>query len=633
MSINRRDFINGSAIAIIAGLTPLDILANNNHDNSYPPALTGLRGSHPGSYENAHALAFGKKFNIEPMNTEETYDLVVVGGGISGLTAAYCYLKRNKKAKILILESHDDFGGHAKRNEFSNGKNFIIGYGGTESIQSPKHYFQHELKKILSELGINIDKLGKKFDEDFYNKLELDYSIFFDKETFNTDKLVLGDPLGASNFTENTSNINTVISNFPLSTEDKETLLKFLTEKRDYLPEFSKVDDKVNYLKKTSYRNFLLRNVKLNEKIINIFQQKSHDYFAIGIDGINSYLDARSLSLPGLDGMNLPPLDPDTQAEVDEPYIYHFPDGNASIARLLLSKLIPKIFHSELDMNSIVLTKINYSHLDLAQSQVRMRLNSTVVIAKNEKNNSVSIGYLDKPQLDAQGKLIKLGNLHKINAKHVVMAGYNMMIPFIVPELPNEQKEALLLNVKAPLIYSNVLISNWKSFLKLKTHTIYSPSLPYCLIKLDFPVSMGHYSHPQDPEKPILLHMVAIPKSNNLGLDARTQFKAGRHKLFTTPFSVLENEIRNQLERILSPTGEFNHERDILDITINRWPHGYSYSFNPLFDDESKTNELLELAKKTCKNITIANCDAGWNALTHTAMLEAIRAVNEFNFN
>ncbi len=592
-----------------------------------------LRGSHLGSFENAHALAFGKKFEINQMNIEEQYDLVVVGGGISGLTAAYCYLKRNKKAKILILESHDDFGGHAKRNEFSDGKNFILGYGGTESIQSPKHYFQHELKKILSELGISSEKLGKKFDQEFYSNFGLDNSIFFDKETFNTDKFVLGDPLGGSDLSKNNLTLNEIISNFPLSLQDKEALLKFLTEKKDYLPEFDKIEDKVNYLKKTSYRKFLLQNVKLSENVVNIFQQKSHDYFAIGIDGINSYLDARSISLPGLDGMNLPPLDPDTQAEVDEPYIYHFPDGNASIARLLVSKLIPKIFHSEKDMNSIVLTKINYSHLDLPQSQVRIRLNSTAVIAQHEKNNTVSLGYLDKPLLDAQGKLIKIGNLHKINAKHVVMACYNMIIPFIVPELSKEQKEALLLNVKAPLLYSNVLISNWKAFIKLKTHSIYSPSLPYCLTKLDFPVSMGNYSHPMDPEKPILLHMVSIPQSNTMGLDARTQFKAGRHKLFSTSFATLESEIRNQLERILSPTGEFNHEKDILSITINRWPHGYSYSFNTLFDDENKAKDMIALAKKAWRNITIANCDAGWNALTHVAMQEAIRAVNEFKFS
>ncbi|MGY3804899.1 NAD(P)-binding protein [Pigmentibacter ruber] len=633
MSINRRDFINGSAIAILAGLSPLEILGKESCQSNYPPKLTGLRGSHIGSFENAHALVSGEKFEIDTLQSEEYYDLVVVGAGISGLTAAYYYLKKNSKAKILILDNHDDFGGHAKRNEFKQNKNFILGYGGTESFQSPKHYFQKELNTFLLELGINIDNLGKKFDQEFYKNLGLDFSIFFDKETFGEDKFVLGDPLGSADVTKNSESIADIIANFPLNEKEKISLLNLLTIKKDYLPDLKTVDEKVEYLKKTSYRDFLLKNVKLSEKIVNIFQQKSHDYLAIGIDGINSYLDARSLSLPGLDGMNLPPLDPDTQAEVDEPYIYHFPDGGATIARLLVTKLLPKVFLQKSDMNSIIQTKLNYSYLDLPNSQVRIRLNSTVVIAKNENNNTVSLGYLEKPILDPQGKFIKHGKLHKISAKHSIMAGYNMMIPFIVPELPSIQKEVLLSNVKAPLIYTNVLLSNWRSFQKLKTHCIYNPALNYALIKLDFPVNIGHYSHPKNPDKPILLHMVSIPKNNKLGADARTQFKASRFKLYSTPFSELEHEIRTELQRILGPTGEFEHEKDILEITVNRWPHGYSYSFNPLFDDESKVEELISLAKKPCKNITIANCDSGWNALTHVAIAEAIRAVNELNFS
>lgn len=630
MKINRRDFINGSSIAIIAGLSPLDILAKEPLTSAYPPKLTGLRGSHLGSFENAHTIT-EKKYDIDSMKIEEKYDLIVVGAGISGLTAAYQYLKKKKNAKILILDNHDDFGGHAKRNEFSSGKTRILGYGGSESIQSPKHFMRGEVKNILTEIGVNIEELGNKFALNFYENLDLDSGIFFDKETFSTDKFVLGDPLHNDNSPDDLSHLNKIINEFPLNTQEIKSLKSFLAEKKDYLPQFSSVYEKVSYLKKTSYRNFLLQDVKLSENIVNIFQQKSHDYFALGIDAINCYDDARNISLPGLDGMDLPPLDLDKQAEVEEPYIYHFPDGNASIARLLVAKLLPKLFPRKMNMHSIILAKINYSLLDLPSSQVRIRLKSTVVTAQNEKDNTVSVGYLDKPLLDSAGKLVKVGNLHKVSAKHVVMAGYNMMIPHIVPELPEKQKAALSLNVKAPMLYSNVLIANWKAFQKLKTHRIYSPSLAYSLINLDFPVSMGNYSHPQDPNKPILLHMVSIPQNNNQGLDARTQFKLGRLKLFTTPFDVLEAEIRNQLQRILEPTGEFSHAKDILAITVNRWPHGYSYSFSPLFDEEEKAQGDMIIAKKKHKNITIANCDAGWNALMHTAMQEAIRAIEEFN--
>ena len=212
------------------------------------------------------------------------------------------------------------------------------------------------------------------------------------------------------------------------------------------------------------------------------------------------------------------------------------------------------------------------------------------------------------------------------------MANYNMMIPDIVTELPKEQKDALSMNVKAPVIYTNVMISNWKSFIKLGVHDIYSPSMPYSRIKLDYPVNMGGYSHPRDPENPILLHMVSIPCAPNQGLDARSQFRIGRHKLLTTSFQTLENEIRNQLQRILGNTGYFNHKSDILSITVNRWAHGYSYYYNSLFDDQEQSQQIIKLARQPFGNVVIANSDSDWNPLTQPAIDQAFRAINELNF-
>ena len=309
------------------------------------------------------------------------------------------------------------------------------------------------------------------------------------------DKVVAGDPIPNADDDIDPTRLNgrpikDFINDFPLPDSDKKSLIKLYTEKMDYLPQITDINDKLTYLKKISYRDFLLKHVLINEETVKYFQAKSHDYDAIGIDAISA-ADARELSLPGLDGMNLPP---DEASLISEPYIYHFPDGNATVARLLVNHLIPKIFTDKKNMNSIILEKFNYSKLDLQNSKVRIRLSSTVVNVINAKSKLVDIGYLDKPILDNNGKFVKLGNLHRIQAKHVVMANYNMMIPDIVTELPSEQKDALSMNVKAPLIYSNVLISNWKSFLKLGVHEIYSPSMPYTKIKLDFPVNMGGYS-------------------------------------------------------------------------------------------------------------------------------------------
>ena len=142
MDITRRDFLNGVAITIAAGMTPLQILQAAPDGRYYPPALTGLRGSHAGSFEVAHQMGWEQKvFDTDTLPITEDYDLVVVGGGLSGLSAAWFYREKHPKAKILILENHDDFGGHAKRNEFQAGGRMIIGYGGSEAFQSPNHLY------------------------------------------------------------------------------------------------------------------------------------------------------------------------------------------------------------------------------------------------------------------------------------------------------------------------------------------------------------------------------------------------------------------------------------------------------------------------------------------------------------
>ena len=162
----------------------------------------------------------------------------------------------------------------------------------------------------------------------------------------------------------------------------------------------------------------------------------------------------------------------------------------------------------------------------------------------------------------------------KVRARHVVMAGYNMMIPYLVPEMPQAQKDALAQNVKLPLVYTKVVLRNWQAFHKLGVHDVYSPAAPFSTIKLDYPVSMGGYEHPRDPAKPIGLHMIMVPTLPGSGLSARDQARKGRAFLLGTPFEVFENMVRGQLQGMLGSAG-FDHQRDIAAITVNRWAHGY----------------------------------------------------------
>src|SRR6267154_2202138 len=205
--ITRRDFLNGVAVTAGASLLPPHLIAALQSDldpekspDYYPPALIGLRGSHPGAFEVAHSLRDGDFWEKagKPTETGETFDLIIVGGGISGLSAAHFFRKSNPGARILILDNHDDFGGHAKRNEFTVGDRKLLGYGGTFSIESPAPY-SAVAKGLIEELGIDVPGFSKHVAKDLYRSAGLFPSIFFDKQTFGSDTLTVNPlPIGGS---------------------------------------------------------------------------------------------------------------------------------------------------------------------------------------------------------------------------------------------------------------------------------------------------------------------------------------------------------------------------------------------------------------------------------------------------
>ncbi len=616
-TISRRDFLNGTAIVIAGGLTPLAQL-RAEPGRYYPPALTGLRGSHPGSFEVAHRVGReGKSFDISGLAVEESFDLVVVGGGISGLAAAWFYREAyGPGARILILDNHDDFGGHAKRNEFQVGDRLLIGYGGSESLQSPKALFSKTVNRLLRELGVDIRRWDTAFDGKLYASLGLSEGVYFDRETFGVDRLIAGSPMvGDPDWVGSDANprhIEAVIGKFPMSEDAKARLLAFFKYSKDYLAGKSKAE-KIAYLKKLSYRDYLRKDAGLGDEAVKYFDGATQDLLAMGPDIVPA-LEALGSRFPGFARLG---LKEEEEAGLDEPYIYHFPDGNASIARLLTRNLIPSVAPGH-TMDDVVLANFDYAKLDVDGAHVRVRLNSTAVAVANArtKGGPVDIGY------------VRAEALHRIQAKHCVLACYNMMIPHIMPELPATQKQALALGVKAPLVYTNVAVRNWHAFMKLGVSRIYSPYGYFSNTKLDFPVSLGGYRNPRNPNEPMVLHMKRIPLAPNQGLSNVEQFRLGRQQLLSTPFEEFEKRITDQLDRMLGPGG-FQSARDIAAITVNRWPHGYAYDPNSLFDPDTPGPRPYVIGRKRCGSVTIANSDAAWNAYAHEAIDQAWRAVVE----
>jgi spermidine dehydrogenase len=618
--INRRDFLGGTALAIAAGLTPLAQM-RAEPGRYYPPSLTGLRGSHPGSFEIAHQVGReGRSFDLSGLPIKQSFDLVVVGGGISGLAAAWFYREAHgPAARILILENHDDFGGHAKRNEFRVGDRLLLGYGGTESLQSPKTFFSRTVNRLLRSLGVELGRFDAAFDRKLYRSLGLTQGVYFDRETFGTDRLVAGNPVvtGGDSFASdaNSRPIEAVVGQFPMSDDARARLIEFFARPQDYLAGKSKTE-KIAYLKTISYRDFLRKDAGLGDEAAGFFDGSTFGLMAMGPD-ILPALDAMTSRYTGFAGLGLGDLDDPEIAAFNEPYIYHFPDGNASIARLLVRSLIPSVAPGR-TMEDVVLADFDYTKLDVDAAPVRLRLNSTAVAIANARSGGgqVDIGY------------VRAGELNRIQAKHCVLAGYNMMIPHIMPELPDPQKQALALSVKMPLVYVNVAIRNWHPFVKLGVHDIYGPRAYFSNTKLDYPVALGGYRNPRDPSEPMLLHMEHIPLRPNQGLSNVQQFRLGRQLLLSTPFEEYETRIVDQLDRMLGPGG-FRSSRDIAAITVNRWPHGYAYSADSLFDPQTEGPQPYEIARRRCGSVTIANSDAGWNSYTHEAIDQAWRAVNE----
>ena len=636
--IDRRDFLNGAAMTIGASLFPFEELLGQDSgpDSSaqeyllskgitqqdpryYPPALTGMRGSHPGSFEAAHALRDGNEPK-DATDTGEHYDLVVVGGGISGLASAYFYRKAaGPNAKVLILDNHDDFGGHAKRNEFQAGNRLLLGYGGTQSIEAPGRYSKVAIG-LLKELGIDTQKFYRYYDRKLFESMQMKSATFFDRETFGQDLLW---PHVIVGYDETYSGGKPlppeVLAQMPIAEAAQKDILRLQTESVDYFPDLDPNQTRAKLIK-TSYKDFLLQYAKVHPDVVKVFQSSTHDLYCVGVDAVSA-LACRGMGYPGFKGVKATSRRRAGGEEggEEEPYIFHFPDGNASIARLLVRSLVPGSAPGN-TMEDIVTAKMNYTRLDNPGNSVRIRLNSTAVRARHDGDPSTA--------KEVEVTYILAGQAHKVRGAHCVMACYNCVVPYMCPEMPEKQKAGLAYAVKQPLVYTNVQIQNWTAFQKLGISYIYSPGGYFCSTTLDFPVSIGDYKFPSSPEEPCVLHLVRTPCSP--GLSCREQFKAGRYELFTTPFDTFERRIRDQLGRILG-AGGFDPAKDIQAITVNRWPHGYAYEYNSLFEplDRPASERPCVMGRQPFGRITIANSDSDGHAYTNIAIDQAYRAVQE----
>ena len=648
LSITRRDFINGVSYGLAASAAPIDFLKANDIDPyKYPPALTGIRGNHPGSFDHAHRLALaGGKFFDEVIDLGETNDLIVVGAGISGLSASYFYQERtSSKQKILILDNHDDFGGHAKRNEFQVNGREMLTYGGSQSIESPGSY-EDVSKKLMVDLGIDVQKFYDAYDFDYFKSRGLSSSFYFNEKTYGQNKIVHNVPNYRYdiNHKENIKpeNIKKVVKEMPISDQAKKEFTRLFLDRTDFFPDMT-LEEKFYYLENISYEEYLKKHHKVDEEVIGLFHTMLWSLWGVGTESIPAF-GAFSDGLPGFSGLGFTDEDDSSEPEnqmydisaydeniegymskneiSDEPYIFHFPDGNATIARLLVRKLIPNAISGN-TMEDIVTAKADYSQLDLPEQETNIRLDSTVISAKNV-SGGVEVIYINQ------------GKLYKVSGKKCILACYNGIIPDLCPELPKKQKEALKYNVKVPLVWVQVAMKNWHMFAKKGIARALCPNSFFNNMYIDFPVSIGDYQYPQSFDDPVVFLMNHVPTRPYEGLTNREQHRKGRYDILKLSFQDYEDKVISQLTAMF---GSDFKEEDLAGITVNRWAHGYAYEYNSLFDSaffngsmpDSLNNERYPhvIGRKPIGNISIANSDSGGSAYVDAAIVQAYRAVNE----
>jgi spermidine dehydrogenase len=643
--ITRRDFLNGVGVTLtgsllathqvsaFASLMDQGLQETPEPGGYYPPTRTGLRGSHAGSFEVAHALTQGQHWD-EVTDTSEQYDLVVVGAGISGLSSAYFFqADLGRGARVLLLDNHDDFGGHAKRNEFHYQGHTMLLNGGTSNLEWVDQYSTIS-RSLLKAIGIDTNAL-RKYSEttyQYFDSMKLGAATFFCKEAFGQDRLVLGPkgndtsgdvaPGGGDHWAE-------WLAKTPLSATAQQDLVRLYDPKLpDFMPGLTDAEKK-DRLSKITYQDFLLNTVKVTPEVIPFLNRARN-----GID-VFAALAAYQEGHPGFQGMQLEPypkVGPLTHIGGTQhgnevvsstgPYYIEFPDGNATITRMLVRAMIPDALPGK-TMEDAVTSQLNYGFLDRTGQAVRVRLNSTVVQARH-------VGDPDSAK-EVEVTYVRAGKAEKVRAAHVVLACYNAIIPYLAPELSKTQKDALHYCVKKPIVVTSVCIRDWKPFAKLGVREVSCPGMFHSSFGLGRVPIIGEYRGSRSPKDPILLSMWAEPVGP--GATERDQYRSGRMKLLSMTFEDFERDIRDQISRAMAGSG-FDAARDIVAITVNRWPHGYAYMYNMLYDKPEWA--LLDPEDKPCYvgrrqfgRISIANSDAAGSSHTDAAMDEAYRATGE----
>ena len=607
--IDRRDFLNSSALAVGGALlAPLQQIAEED--------WTGFGGvgdyahSNGNTYEvmaAGHRMRDGAFENAATTDTGESYDCLVVGGGISGLAAAL-FVQRSSQGKktCLILDNHPIFGGEAKRNEFNvDGQRLTVHQGSAACFPPLNGSF---LAEFYGSVGMDWRKFQYQKWSGNSPELKIETApypvggaqsaFYFGAKFGQPDGLWIKDPWGKN------------LAGAPIPEQAKRELLNMReTDKKPFSSHRFQPkehgDEASRHLDSITLEQHLMETYGLSARTVRTFLSPiSGGGSGLGADALSGYCEyAPDVLLP---------WDYQQGAQM-------FPGGNAGVARQTLKQLIPDAISGAADMSGVCRGQVNFAALDRNQQQTRIRLGATVV----------SVQHAGEPSRAENVEVVYAigGQLYRVHAKSVIVAGGSWTAKHIVRDLPETHRNAYAQFHRAPCLMANVAVRNWRFLAKMGlTECQWFEGIGNYLTMRKV-ATFGSDTATINPDVPVVLTLKILFSKPGLSIEQQTN--GGRAELLATPFRVYERRIREQFQQMFASTG-FDAKRDIAGIILNRWGHAY-LSPQPgfFFGKEGKPAPGEVLRTRPYGRIAFANSDLSGIMDHRMSILEARRAVDQ----
>jgi spermidine dehydrogenase len=604
--ISRRDFVNGALLTgagvLLSGHVPTQISPADAF-NGYG-GVGDYRGSNGNTYDvmiAAHAIRDGAFERSVAVDTGEMYDLVSVGGGLSGLAAAV-FFQKQKGGRCLILDNHPIFGGEAKRNEFLVDGQRLVAHQASAIYLVPQKGGYND--RFYDMIGMDRSVLEYQrwrgpapempLSQSPYGEPQ-NYGFYFGPQFGKRPGVWVIDPWGRK------------LEGAPLSDAMKADLLRWRTVREDIPRPQTEGDAVSRQLDTITLEDHLMARHHISrETVRNFLSPVEGGGYGLGPDALSAYCAYAIETQYPNDG---------DESLGDQ----MFPDGNGAFARLMVKTLVPDAFPGPRTVEAVWRNRVHFAALDRARQPTRIRLNATVVRVEHAGDPASAP--------DVVITYVKGGRLLRLRARAVVMAGGSLTSRHIVRDLPASHREAYNQFYRSPCLMANVAVRNWRFLYKMgMTGCRWFEGLGNYLSVRKM-ATLGSESASIGPDSPTVLTIKVLFAQP--GLPIGEQGSRGRAQLLGTSFAQYERAFREQLADMFAPGG-FDPRRDIAGIILNRWGHAY---VNPqpgfFFGSDGRPAPRDVLRNRSHGRIAFANTDLA-GAMDHrNSIREADRAVKQ----